>query len=136
MFDFIKKILGIKSEESKFIEKLMTHNEWEWHRDDLNEDFYTLDIYLDDGSIQKVILQRNTGIVCEYEGNSNLPSISLKTKGPLLNKEFYIFEYEDYKSLLNLYYKVVGLFTNYNPKEDYFSEEETKERLKMINNVL
>ena len=136
MFKYIKEKIFGKSEESKFIEKLMTHDEWEWHRNDLDEDFYTLDIYLDDGSVQKVILQENTWLVCDFEGHSNLPSISLETRGPLLNKEFHILEYEDYKSLLNLYYKVVGLFTNYNPKEDYFSKEETKERLKMINNAL
>ena len=138
MFDYIKEKIFGKSEDLKFIENLISsdNDNWKLSKDEFGDEYYLLEIKLDDGRIQKIILQNDELLYCNYEG-INLPSISLKTEGPLLNKEFS--EYEYYKPILKLYYKVSSLFVFVDKdsfNNDFLTDKEKDERLKRLNEYL
>ena len=137
MFKYIKEKIFGKSEELKFIENLISADDDNWKLciDELGYEYYLLEIKLDEGGIQKIIFQRNVGLCCTYNGNDNMPSLTLRTEGPLLNKEFNSFEY--YEPMLKLYYKVASLFIfvdkdGFNNNE-FLSEKEEIKRLKILN---
>ena len=139
MFDYIKEKIFGKSEDLKFIENLISsdNDNWKLSKDEFGDEYYLLEIKLDDGRIQKIILQRDVGLCCTYEGISDLPSITLKTEGPLLDKEFS--EYEYYKPMLKLYYKVSSLFIFVDKdsfNNEFLTDKEKDERLKRLNEYL
>lgn len=139
MFDYIKEKIFGKSEDLKFIENLISsdNDNWKLSKDEFGNEYYLLEIKLDDGRIQKIILQRDRYLCCTYKGINNLPSISLKTEGPLLDKEFS--EYEYYKPMLKLYYKVASLFIFVDKdsfNNEFLTDKEKDERLKRLNEYL